>query len=57
MGMLLTISLLIFQQIYVSMMLIHNLKLLSMRPKEVTKTLRIYPAAKTSRFPPLLQCS
>lgn len=57
MGILLTISLLIFQQIYVSMMLIHNLKLLSTCPKEVTKTLRVYPAAKTSRFPLLLQCS
>lgn len=33
-----TISLLIFQQIYISMMLIHNLKLLSTCPKEVTKT-------------------
>lgn len=51
------ISLLIFQQIYISMMLIHNLKLVSTCPKEVTKTLHVYPAAKTFHFPPLLQCS
>lgn len=52
MGILETISLLIFWQMHIPVMLSHNLKLLAARPKEVTKSLHVGPAAKTYPLPP-----